>query len=273
MLQQLGSSLWWILAMGIEHDKIHLETSSAIIAQVPISLIEQSSKANRWPGAGKLALSRSRAAKITPAQLKVVADQASNPLIPIPGGRVRFGRQGTEDEVLTASDHFGWDNEFGSETRDLAGFEVSQKLVSNAEYLQFVLDGGYADGRWWCEEGSNFVKKMKLVAPRFWLRSEDDEVNSAELRTTADRTLWSHLRHITEVLPMQWEWPVMVSNLEAQAFCRWKGTRLNRNIRLLSHEEHKLIVDQTDLPAGKASLDSHVLTFYILQVSPGSKLS
>ena len=34
VLQQLGSSLWWILAMGIEHDKIHLETSSAIIAQV-----------------------------------------------------------------------------------------------------------------------------------------------------------------------------------------------------------------------------------------------
>ena len=116
-----------------------------------------------------------------------------------------------------------------------------------------MLHGGYADERWWCEEGSNFVKKMKLVAPRFWLRSEDDEVNSAEPRTTADRILWSHLRHITEVLPMQWEWPVMVSNLEAQAFCRWKGTRLNRNIRLLSHEEHKLIVDQTDLPAGKAS--------------------
>ena len=68
---------------------------------------------------------------------------------------------------------------------------------------------------------------------------------------TADKSVWSHLRHITEVLPMQWEWPVMVSNLEAQAFCRWKGARLNRNIRLLSHEEHKLIVDQTELPAGK----------------------
>ena len=114
---------------------------------------------------------------------KMMADQVRNPLIPIPGGRVRFGRQGTEDEVLTASDHFGWDNEFGSETRDLAGFKVSQKLVSNAEYLQFVLDGGYADERWWCQEGSNFVKRMGLVAPRFWLRSEDDEVNSADLPT------------------------------------------------------------------------------------------
>ena len=114
---------------------------------------------------------------------RMMADQVSNPLIPIPGGKVKFGRQGTEDEVLTATDHFGWDNEFGSETRELAGFQVSQKLVSNAEYLQFVLDGGYAeDGRWWCEEGSKFVKKMKLTAPRFWLRSGNDDVNSADER-------------------------------------------------------------------------------------------
>ena len=64
---------------------------------------------------------------------------------------------------------------------------------------------------------------------------------------------WSHLRRITEVIPMQWNWPVMVSNLEAQAFCRWKGSRLGKKIRLLSHEEHKLIVEKTELPAGRGS--------------------
>ena len=67
--------------------------------------------------------------------------------------------------------------------------------------------------------------------------------------------LWSHLRHIAEVLPMQWAWPVCVSNLEAQAFCRWKGARLGgRNVRLISHEEHRLIVDRAELPAGKTHL-------------------
>ena len=182
-----------------------------------------------------------------------MADQVCNPLIPIPGGKVRFGRQGTEDEVLTATDHFGWDNEFGSETRELVGFQASQKLVSNAEYLQFVLDGGYSEERWWCKEGTNFTKKMKLDAPRFWLRSENDDANTTcETATqhTTEKHLWSHLRHITEVIPMQWNWPVMVSNLEAQAFCRWKGSQLGKNIRLVSHEEHKLIVEKTELPAG-----------------------
>ena len=58
--------------------------------------------------------------------------QVSNPLIPIAGGKVKFGRPGTEDEVLTAADHFGWDNEFGSETKELTDFQVSQKLGRHA---------------------------------------------------------------------------------------------------------------------------------------------
>ena len=37
------------------------------------------------------------------------------------------------------------------------------------------------DERWWCKEGANFVKKMKLAAPRFWLRSENDDVNSTNV--------------------------------------------------------------------------------------------
>ena len=45
-----------------------------------------------------------------------------------------------------------------------------------------MLDGGYVDVRWWCKEGSNFVKKMKLTAPRFWLQSDD--VNSTDERST-----------------------------------------------------------------------------------------
>ena len=65
---------------------------------------------------------------------------------------------------------------------------------------------------------------------------------------------------------MQWNWPVMVSNLEAQAFCRWKGSQLGKNIRLVSHEEHKLIVEKTELPAGKTNQYSvqQMTFFYIL---------
>ena len=49
-----------------------------------------------------------------------------------------------------------------------------------------MLDGGYVDMKWWCKEGSNFVKKMVLTAPRFWLRSENDDVNSTEERASLD---------------------------------------------------------------------------------------
>lgn len=29
-------SIWWIIVMGIEHERIHLETSSVIMSRLPI---------------------------------------------------------------------------------------------------------------------------------------------------------------------------------------------------------------------------------------------
>ena len=40
-----------------------------------------------------------------------------------------------------------------------------------------------------------------------------------------------------DVIPMPWDFPVEVNNLEAEAFCNWKSGQIGKKLRLISHEE------------------------------------
>ena len=93
-------------------------------------------------------------------------------------------------------------------------------LVSNAEFLEFVEAGGYTDDgkKWWSEEGWRFVQDLGVEGPRFWRGK-------------------THYRMLLEEIPMPWDFPVEVNNLEADAFCRWKSARTGKPLRLISHEE------------------------------------
>jgi len=139
----------------------------------------------------------------------------SNQLVPIPGGKVFISKESLGPDL------YGWDNEYGSETKELRAFEVSQMLVSNAEYLQFVEAGGYtpAGRKWWSNEGWKYVTDLKITAPRFWIRNN------------------TYYRAMLEEIPMPWNLPVEVNNLESEAFCNWKSEQLGRRVRLISHEE------------------------------------
>lgn len=134
-------SPWWVILMGIEHARIHLETSSVLIRQLPIDHIRPHPL---WE-----ICRRSGAAP-------------ENELIPVPPGRVELGK---------AMGHalYGWDNEFGTHKEDVKGFLASRYLVSNQEYLAFVKDDGYATRRWWTEEGWQWREYTKSTHPRFWI--------------------------------------------------------------------------------------------------------
>jgi len=195
-------SFHWVLLMGMEHEKIHLETSAVIISQVPIELIKKNHQFNF------------RTYYDEKSDVDCPADAPSNTLVRIPGGEVTMGKDYQERDL------YGWDNEFGNERKTLKPFTASQMLVSNAEYLEFVEAGGYEEqGRqWWSEEGWKYVQDLSVSGPRFWI----------------DRT---HYRSLLEIIPMPWDFPVEVNNLEADAFCNWKSSQVGKNLRLISHEE------------------------------------
>ena len=137
---------FWIILMGIEHERIHLETSSVLIRQLPIDSVSPHSA---WP----------------------ICTQSGtapeNQFVDVPGGLVQQGRN-------KPSPTYGWDNEYGSFTSDVLDFKASKYLVSNDEFLKFVEDGGYSTKRWWTDEGWNWNQFKKVSHPVFWIKNNDD---------------------------------------------------------------------------------------------------
>ena len=137
---------FWIIMMGIEHERIHLETSSVLIRQLPLDEVV--------PG---------RFGPICP----IVGEAPSNQLLAVPGAEVKMGKP--FNHAL-----YGWDNEYGHHIEEVKDFSTSQMLISNQEYLDFVEDGGYADQSLWTEEGWNWCQFKQSSMPLFWRKKDDD---------------------------------------------------------------------------------------------------
>ncbi|MBN9228501.1 MAG: 5-histidylcysteine sulfoxide synthase [Legionella steelei] len=133
-------SLAWVILMGIEHERIHLETSSVILRMVPLSYLRKSKK---WRACSE------------------VAEAPFNELIAVTGESLTLGR-GDEHKI------FGWDNEFGSKNILVNDFYASKFLVSNQEFLSFIEAGGYENSEWWTSEGKKWLNYTNAKMPRFW---------------------------------------------------------------------------------------------------------
>lgn len=133
---------WWTIVMGIEHERIHVETSSVLIRQQKLEFIRPHPdwKANQSSG---------------PAP--------QNSLVEIPAGTVVLGRSRKNPRL------YGWDNEFGTHAAETPVFQASRLLVSNGEYLNFVEAGGYKNGEFWDEEGVEWLGYSKATHPEFWV--------------------------------------------------------------------------------------------------------
>jgi len=137
-------SPWWVILMGIEHERIHIETSSVLIRQTDISLVQP---APDW----SLCMQSGSA--------------PANELLPVPGGKITIGKNRTDD-------YYGWDNEYGHHEADIPAFKASKYLVSNGEFMAFVEAGGYLTDRWWSEEGVAWRNFKQAKHPPFWLPSD-----------------------------------------------------------------------------------------------------
>ncbi len=162
----LGGLGWehpgWALLMGLNHDLIHFETSSVLIRQLGADRVRPPTG---WTHA---------------ASLGVAPDNAP---VEVPGGQVILGKP---DAVKT----YSWDNELGQRRVQVAPFKASRQLVSNAEWLRFVQDGG--------------------PVPAFWRRE-------------GDRWIW---RGVFQERELPLDWPAEVTHEQASAYCAWIGARL-----------------------------------------------
>ena len=135
---------FWIILMGIEHERIHLETSSVLIRQLPVNYLTPQ---DDW--------------QIFQDDNEVV----ENILLPIEDGTVKQGKS-------EPSQTYGWDNEYGLKITDVAAFKASKYLVSNKEFLAFVEDGAYEVEEWWTKEGWEWLDFKQAKHPTFWIKTD-----------------------------------------------------------------------------------------------------
>ncbi len=135
-------------------------------------------------------------------------------LVPVAAAAPRWHEAGGQVVRIGApawpgADGFAYDNESPPHPVLLAPHALASRPVSNAEYRQFVEDGGYRDPRLWLSEGWARVQAEGWERPLYW---EPDLARAATLGGL--RTLHPHA-------------PVAhLSYFEADAFARWAGARL-----------------------------------------------
>ena len=136
----------WIVMMGIEHERIHLETSSVLMRELPLDSLKPH--------------------PVWSQICKTSGDAPKNSLLPVKGKEVSLGK--SKDDPL-----YGWDVEYGEQTQAVEDFAASQYLVSNGEWLEFMQADGYQTERYWSEEGWSWVQYRKAVMPVFWVKEDD----------------------------------------------------------------------------------------------------
>lgn len=152
-----GENPFWMLMMGIEHERIHIETSSVLIRQLPLTDVK---------------------ANVFGVPCSEEARVSMNRMLPV----------NAQDVVLGKPQYhpfYGWDLEYGAQTVEVASFKASEFLISNAEFFDFVKDKGYQTAAYWTEEGWQWKQYRKAEFPLFWRKKEgryylrlfDQEIN------------------------------------------------------------------------------------------------
>ncbi|MEZ5344496.1 MAG: ergothioneine biosynthesis protein EgtB [Pyrinomonadaceae bacterium] len=129
-------------------------------------------------------------------------EAGSGQFVGIDGGVYQIGFSG---------DGFHFDNELGRHKVYLEDFRIAESLVSNAEYIEFIDDGGYRDHRLWHAEGWDWVGQNNVESPLYWNKKGG----------TWNQFTLAGMRKINPENPV-----CHVSFYEAAAFAEWKGMRL-----------------------------------------------
>lgn len=134
------------------------------------------------------------------AETVVAADAEGD--VAIPAGVLSLGS--------TRDDGWVFDNEKWAHEVDVPSFAIARRTVTNAEFLDFVEDGGYRRRELWSDAGWRWREEAGRSHPVYWRRSDS----------------WQH-RVFDQWQPLAADLPVVhVSAHEAEAWCRWAGRRL-----------------------------------------------
>ena len=115
-------------------------------------------------------------------------------------------------------DAFAYDNESPRHRVLLAAHALASRPVSNAEYRDFIVDGGYRDPSLWLSAGWAHIQAQGWTRPLYW-----DEDLAHEFTLGGRRDIDPHAP------------ACHLSYFEADAFAHWAGARLPTEAEWESH--------------------------------------
>lgn len=134
--------------------------------------------------------------------LENVAEEKTTEYITMDEGIYEIGYNGND---------FCFDNELSRHKVYLQPYQISNRLVTNGEYLEFINAGGYKDFRYWHAEGWEWVNTKHITAPLYW-----HLINNQ----------W-HNYTLNGLQKIDVNQPVThINYYEAAAYAAWKGMRL-----------------------------------------------
>ncbi len=106
---------------------------------------------------------------------------------------------------------FCFDNEIGRHKTYIHDFEISQSLVTNGEFMDFMDDNGYENFNLWLDEGWSWVNANHIEAPMYWHRIDEawHYYTLSGFQKVDPDAILTH-----------------ISYFEAAAYASWKGMRL-----------------------------------------------
>ncbi len=144
-----------------------------------------------------------RPAVVAPAPASGAAEPEGPAEVVVAGGAFTMG---------TDTDPWAYDNERSAHVVDLPAFAIDTRLTTNGEYLEFVLDGGYAEPRWWTPAGWTWRNEAGLEHPGAWAPRGAGSWALDRFGIFVDLPVEEPVQHVC--------W------YEADAYARWRGKRL-----------------------------------------------
>lgn len=103
----------------------------------------------------------------------------NNPLFPVYDGSLQWEQQRNDSEGFVSIDEgvyeigfdgetFCFDNELSRHKVYLNSFEISDALVTNGDYLEFMSSGGYSNFNLWLDEGWSWINENRICSPMYW---------------------------------------------------------------------------------------------------------
>lgn len=147
----------------------------------------------------------------------------NNPLLPVYSKSIEEHSSIEENEDWTTikegvfeighkdQNQFHYDNELGRHKVYLHNYSISNSLVTNEEFIDFINNGGYKDFNFWHAEAWDWVKTNQITQPMYWHKIDND---------------WYHytlngLQKINSNTPV-----THISYFEAFAYAQYKNCRL-----------------------------------------------